>query len=65
MRSASSGFAVLLVVVAFAAAALGLWMVAYGGYEPGGRRLVGSLFLAGAGVALLTAIVLRRAARRR
>jgi hypothetical protein len=65
MRSALTGLAGVLVLVAIPAAALGVWMLASGGYEPDARHFVGSLFLAGAAVALLTAIAMGRAGRRR
>ena len=54
----------VLVAVAAAAAAIGLWLLSASGYESEAPHFVGSLFLAGAAVAVLGAVALRYVARR-
>jgi hypothetical protein len=65
MRALSATVAIILVVVAVPAAAFGLKLLMRGGYESEAPHFVGSLFVAGAALALLTATILGFVARRR
>jgi len=65
MRALSATVAIVLVVVAVPAAAFGVKLLMQDGYESAAPHFVGSLFVAGAVLALLTATVLGFVARHR
>jgi hypothetical protein len=64
MRALWVAAAVVLVGIGVPAGAFGLHLLTRGGYESAAPHFVGSLFVAGAALALLTAAILGFVARR-